>query len=700
MTEWRVSGYTEVRELGAGAQGRVVLARNDASGAPVAVKYLAPAADEAERERMRHEARMLAQADSPHIARLYGMVESDTGAALVMEAVDGVSLKAVLERHGALGPEAALTVLKGSLLGLAAAHALGVVHRDFKPANIVVPADGRSRLVDFGIAVPAGRVAGGAGTPLYMAPEQWTEHTATPATDVYAATCVFVEAVTGRRPYSGSGDELRAAHLTAPVPVADVPEPLRPLVLAGMAKTPDARPPGAAVFVEELETVARAAYGDDWEGRGAQMLAFATVALAALFPLAAWTVPAGTAASAAGSSAGAVSLGGKAAAAGGAKGFLGSGAGMAGIAAGTAAVVVGGAVIAQQFVPDDPPPRPAVSASPVAATVAPIGCKPSGPGPSQAAPPATLTLPARIRLPEGAAVYYGGDQFMIGPAGRECLSSAGAASGTHDVGTPATGFVSRSWQGSVGTIAGMMCEYFPDSPEAARVRRDRGDCTSSTPRTALPAGAKGVRAVLVPGDIADAGPPPPRVSVRLVTVSDNGAPTSTTCSMPWAKRDLCTAALGYAYLLHAEGTATPAATLDAALARIGTYVTASRTGAGAPANPYAGRRVEGVFLPGLKFAPARFVAVKDDPGNYTVRRKGTYVPVALAPGFKAGYVTLGEGPNGVGLVRRPMTVARFQAHLSRVRDRNGLVTGTNPWIVRFDAAGRVLSADHDASPSL
>ncbi|NVI91049.1 serine/threonine-protein kinase [Actinomadura sp. BRA 177] len=290
--EWRVDGYTEVRELGAGAQGRVALARHDRSGTLVAIKYLATRADEADRERLRHEALMLGRAGSPHVARLFRLVEGPETSAIVMEAVDGVSLKELLERHGALGPEASLAVLKGSLLGLAAAHAVGVVHRDYKPANVVVPADGRSRLVDFGIATPAGQEAGGAGTPYYMAPEQWSRHVATPSTDVYAATCVFVECVTGRRPYTGNRAELMNAHLSGEVPVEAVPEALRPLVLRGMARAPEDRPAGAALFVDELERTARKTYGQDWEARGVHALSAGAVALAALFPLAAWPAPA------------------------------------------------------------------------------------------------------------------------------------------------------------------------------------------------------------------------------------------------------------------------------------------------------------------------------------------------------------------------------------------------------------------------
>ncbi|WP_218040132.1 serine/threonine-protein kinase [Actinomadura sp. WMMB 499] len=288
MSEWAVDGYTEVRELGAGAQGRVVLARHDESGTPVAIKYLT---GETERERLRHEARMLGRADSPHIARLHRLVEGPDGAAIIMEAVDGVSLKEVLGRHGALGPEASLAVLKGSLLGLAAAHALGVVHRDYKPANVVVPADGLSRLVDFGIATPAGQEAGGAGTPYYMAPEQWDRHTATPATDVYAATCVFVECATGRRPFTGTRAALMLAHRTGEIPVETVPEPLRPLVARGMAKSPADRPAAASAFVEELEALAVRAYGPDWEHTGVRTLAAAAASLAALFPIAATLLP-------------------------------------------------------------------------------------------------------------------------------------------------------------------------------------------------------------------------------------------------------------------------------------------------------------------------------------------------------------------------------------------------------------------------
>ncbi|MGI5163568.1 serine/threonine-protein kinase [Spirillospora sp. CA-253888] len=378
MDRWRISGFEEVRELGRGAQGRVVLARHATAGTPVAIKYLT-GADEAARERFRREARLLGHVAHPHVARLYRLVESEHGLAIIMEAVDGVSLREILERYGRIGPEAALTVLKGSLLGLAAAHTAQVVHRDYKPANVVVPADGNSKLIDFGVAAPSGAAAG-AGTPLYMAPEQWRGEPATPATDVYAATCVFYECVTGRRPFAGAVAELRRGHLDEPVPVEEVPEELRPLVERGMAKDPDDRPAGAAAFVGELEQLAQRVYGADWEARGVRALAGAAVAFAALFPLLAAGIS-----SAAGGGAGTAAGGGAAVTAStGLMSMLGTKAGIAVAGAAVVGTTAGGVGVYQAAKDEPPKRRPAAAAS------------------SPAPPPGVpMTLgPLRLRVPK------------------------------------------------------------------------------------------------------------------------------------------------------------------------------------------------------------------------------------------------------------------------------------------------------------
>ncbi|PZG32380.1 serine/threonine protein kinase, partial [Spongiactinospora gelatinilytica] len=284
---WQVPGYTELRELGSGMSGRVVMARHNADGVLVAIKYLSEElrADIGFVARFRHEARLLETLDSPQVARLYQYVESADGAAIIMELVDGVALRALLRAQGPTGAEAALTVLKGALLGLAAAHAAGVVHRDFKPENVVVGDDGSSKLVDFGIAVRSGDGENPAGTPPYMAPEQWAGAPAAPTTDVYAATVVFFECLTGTRPYRGSNAAALAhQHQTAPVPVDEVPPPLRDLVARGLAKQPAERPPTAADFLSRLEAVAEGAYGADWENRGRRRLAALAGLLALQFP--------------------------------------------------------------------------------------------------------------------------------------------------------------------------------------------------------------------------------------------------------------------------------------------------------------------------------------------------------------------------------------------------------------------------------
>jgi serine/threonine-protein kinase len=223
--------------------------------------------------------------DDPHVVRLYEYVESPSGAAIVMELVDGVSLRQILARQGGTTPEAALVVLRGSLLGLAAAHARKVVHRDYKPENVLIDGDGTSKLTDFGIAARTGDRTAAGGTLAYAPPEQFSGSPASPAGDVYAATATFFECLTGQPPYRGdSAAALLYQHVSEPVPVDAVPEPLRPLIAAGMAKQPDDRPADATVFVTALNEVAAQAYGPDWHERGRSHLGEAALLLAALWP--------------------------------------------------------------------------------------------------------------------------------------------------------------------------------------------------------------------------------------------------------------------------------------------------------------------------------------------------------------------------------------------------------------------------------
>jgi tRNA A-37 threonylcarbamoyl transferase component Bud32 len=281
MSAWVVPGFAEERRLGSGASGRVLAAVHMASGTRVAIKYLSPALvrDPQLLAGFRAEAELLKGLADRNVVRLYDYIDAPGhGAAIVMELVDGVSLHEMITQQGPTGPESALAVLKGSLLGLAAAHALGIVHRDYKPENVLVDREGTSKLTDFGVAARAGQSAGG-GTPLYMAPEQWNGAPATPATDIYAASAVFFECLTGMTPFSGQLSQLAQQHALAEVPVGLIDEPLRDLIARGMAKDPAARPANATTLVAELESTAAAAYGAGWEERGRSQLAGRAAAL-------------------------------------------------------------------------------------------------------------------------------------------------------------------------------------------------------------------------------------------------------------------------------------------------------------------------------------------------------------------------------------------------------------------------------------
>ena len=210
--------------------------------------------------------------DSMHAARLIDYVEQPgQGAAIVMALVEGVSLREVIARGGPLGAEAALVVLKDSLLALDAANELAVPHRDLKPENVLIDANGWCMLTDFGIAVKASKRMA-AGTPAYMAPELWNGASSGPATDIYAATAVLWECVTGSPPFSGRLRQLRRQHKSASVPIERFEQPVQGLIAWGMAKSPADRPESARAFVDDLEARAVAAYGENWVEHGRREL--------------------------------------------------------------------------------------------------------------------------------------------------------------------------------------------------------------------------------------------------------------------------------------------------------------------------------------------------------------------------------------------------------------------------------------------
>ncbi|MBA9001433.1 serine/threonine-protein kinase [Thermomonospora cellulosilytica] len=268
-----------MRELGHGSTGRVMLAVDEVTRTEVAIRYLDPrlTADDAFMAAYRPLARRLTQLEDPGIADLYELVDGPDGAAaVVMQRVDGVPLRRILDTQGPTGPLAALTVFGGALAALAVAHRAEAVHRDVRPENMLVDRAGQVVVTDFGLVPPRRSRSGDEppGTPAYLAPELWNGAPASPASDLYAATVVFFECLTGRRPYESGGSGGRAiaalgrAHREAPVPADAVPGPLRGLIASGLAKDPADRPASAEDFLAALEEAAVAAYGPAWEAQG------------------------------------------------------------------------------------------------------------------------------------------------------------------------------------------------------------------------------------------------------------------------------------------------------------------------------------------------------------------------------------------------------------------------------------------------
>ncbi|TNY38115.1 serine/threonine-protein kinase [Thermomonospora catenispora] len=271
--DWAVAGYRHVRELGRGPGGRVVLAVAGRTGEPVAIRYLPAGGRNADAE-----AKLITSLDDPALVRQHEYVTAPQGAALIGDLVNGLSLERLLMAEGRLAPEAALAVFKTILLGLKAMHGAGVLHGAISPGAVLVTEDGTSRLGGLGVAAFAEE------TPVRQrAPELWQGRRRTVATDLYAATAVLHECLTGEPPFpAGTADE----HCLAPIPLEGVPAELVSLITAGLAKHPDDRPPTASIFLGRLESAALAAYGAAWESRGRALLGERAAVLALLFPLA------------------------------------------------------------------------------------------------------------------------------------------------------------------------------------------------------------------------------------------------------------------------------------------------------------------------------------------------------------------------------------------------------------------------------
>jgi serine/threonine protein kinase len=254
-----LSHYRILEQLGRGGMGVVFKAHDTRLGRSVAVKFLPKesARDPQRLERFRREARTASALNHPHICTIYDLDEYEGQTFLVMELIEGQTLRALAGKRLA---QPALVPLVGQVAkALAAAHAAGIVHRDIKPENIMVREDGYAKVVDFGLArlLPVGPLAseGAAaevtdpgtllGTVRYMSPEQARAETAGSASDLFSLGVVLYELATGQHPFRADS---RAGILHA---ILSQP-PLRPSLVS-----PEITAPLEALILQLLEKDAR-----------------------------------------------------------------------------------------------------------------------------------------------------------------------------------------------------------------------------------------------------------------------------------------------------------------------------------------------------------------------------------------------------------------------------------------------------------
>jgi len=250
--------------------GQVFLAEDQTLERRVAIKMIAAplAAQSGAHSRFLREARAMAGIEHPHVVRVYAFGEVDGQPYIVMEYVEGETLAERLTRATRLAVEDALRIAREVAQALAAAWSRGIVHRDVKPANILLDCEDHVKVADFGLARPprsedseatgAGMVV---GTPHYISPEQARGDKTDFRSDVYSLGIVLYEMLGGRKPFTGGSPmEVMARHVTDPLPSIretrpDVPSNVATLVEAMTAKSPGARP---ASYPDLLRSLTRA----------------------------------------------------------------------------------------------------------------------------------------------------------------------------------------------------------------------------------------------------------------------------------------------------------------------------------------------------------------------------------------------------------------------------------------------------------
>src|SRR5256886_4950240 len=263
-----LAGYGIVEPLGRGGTSVVYRAEHVRLGRPAALKLLAPVLGEAGfRERFLRESQLAASIDHPSILPVYDAGEEDGFLYIAMACVEGSDLKTLLAEEGRLPLRRALRIVGQVGSALDAAHARGLVHRGVKPANILVGADDRAYLSDFGVVKELAsngttRTGSFVGTIEYSAPEQIEGRAVDGRADVYALACVLYESLTGEAPFHRPSEvAVLNAHLHAPPPkltraAPELPGALEPVIAKALSKSPLDRYATCAEFIAAARAAA------------------------------------------------------------------------------------------------------------------------------------------------------------------------------------------------------------------------------------------------------------------------------------------------------------------------------------------------------------------------------------------------------------------------------------------------------------
>jgi eukaryotic-like serine/threonine-protein kinase len=258
--------YEVGRLLGAGGMAEVFEGRDRLLARRVAIKVLQAqfARDPSFLIRFKREAQAAASLSHPNIVGVYDTGSEDGTHFIVMEYVDGRTLKDVIRAEGPLYPERAAEICADVCSALVAAHARGLIHRDIKPGNVMLTPDGKVKVMDFGIARATTsetitQTAAVVGTAQYISPEQAQGQAVDYRSDLYSLGCCLYEMLTGTVPFTGATPVAIAYRHVREDPTpprmlnADVPAPLEAICLKAMAKLPDNRYQTAAEFQSDLE---------------------------------------------------------------------------------------------------------------------------------------------------------------------------------------------------------------------------------------------------------------------------------------------------------------------------------------------------------------------------------------------------------------------------------------------------------------